>query len=257
MQTMQNTTPATGSHPFLPPELERAIFEIAALASHSTIPILVLVAARVKQWVEPLLYRIIVVHTRHYKLEYLGLPLFSVKDVLRLIATKTPDLLRQSVKELFLGGPLETRVILTICTAFNRVVNLFEQAGRNFNPVSLSGLRHLRRLVIPLAHFFRCCTTESTRSLLNNITHLDLGGHSDDDLSMQNLISYFPFMPHVTHIALQYIPSYPPVHEALCTNANLRCIIFYVDSEEETKPGTLWKDARFLCIIQEIDFRHD
>ncbi|KAJ7887124.1 hypothetical protein B0H14DRAFT_2696630 [Mycena olivaceomarginata] len=50
--------------PKLPPELECTIFEIAALARPKMIPSLILVAHRVKHWVEPLLYRVIMVVPR-------------------------------------------------------------------------------------------------------------------------------------------------------------------------------------------------
>ncbi|KAJ7195983.1 hypothetical protein C8J57DRAFT_1421242 [Mycena rebaudengoi] len=45
------------TYSYLPPELERKIFEIAATDHPKTIPTLLLVAQRVLQWIEPLLYR--------------------------------------------------------------------------------------------------------------------------------------------------------------------------------------------------------
>ncbi|KAJ6534252.1 hypothetical protein B0H19DRAFT_1185616 [Mycena capillaripes] len=47
------------SDPRLPPELECRIFEAVALAHPTKIPQLMLVAWRVKEWVEPLLYHVI------------------------------------------------------------------------------------------------------------------------------------------------------------------------------------------------------
>ncbi|KAJ7629850.1 hypothetical protein B0H17DRAFT_1091096 [Mycena rosella] len=49
------------STPALPPELERQIFEICALFRPVSIPKLMLVAWRVKQWIEPILYRTVVI----------------------------------------------------------------------------------------------------------------------------------------------------------------------------------------------------
>ncbi|KAJ7100924.1 hypothetical protein B0H15DRAFT_464811 [Mycena belliarum] len=49
------------AHPAFPQDLERHIFEIAALCRPRSISTLVLVAWRVKEWVEPLLYRTVVV----------------------------------------------------------------------------------------------------------------------------------------------------------------------------------------------------
>ncbi|TFK58527.1 hypothetical protein BDN72DRAFT_906654 [Pluteus cervinus] len=50
------------STPRLPVELERAIFEDAAQGSRDSIPTLMLLANRVKEWLEPLLYSIVVIH---------------------------------------------------------------------------------------------------------------------------------------------------------------------------------------------------
>ncbi|KAJ7150120.1 hypothetical protein C8R43DRAFT_1236300 [Mycena crocata] len=50
---------ATEAYPGLPTELERAIFELAALLCPGCMPALLLVAQRVKTWVEPILYRVL------------------------------------------------------------------------------------------------------------------------------------------------------------------------------------------------------
>ncbi|KAJ7826702.1 hypothetical protein B0H14DRAFT_2816723 [Mycena olivaceomarginata] len=50
---------SASASPMLPLELEREIFEIYALSWPKLIPKLMLVAKCVKEWVEPLLYRII------------------------------------------------------------------------------------------------------------------------------------------------------------------------------------------------------
>nr|GAT61148.1 predicted protein [Mycena chlorophos] len=49
----------------LPLELEQTIFELAALDNPSRIPVLLLVAWRVHQWLEPLLYRTILISGGH------------------------------------------------------------------------------------------------------------------------------------------------------------------------------------------------
>ncbi|KAJ6505111.1 hypothetical protein C8R45DRAFT_544408 [Mycena sanguinolenta] len=65
--------------PTLPPELERRIFEIAALACPVRIPTLMLVARRVKFLVEPLLYRVVFLKdsTTGHLLRDLDLPAFT------------------------------------------------------------------------------------------------------------------------------------------------------------------------------------
>ncbi|KAJ7887662.1 hypothetical protein B0H14DRAFT_3430691 [Mycena olivaceomarginata] len=46
------------SSPMLPAELEREVFEICSLSRPVSIPTLMLIAKRVKEWIEPLLYRV-------------------------------------------------------------------------------------------------------------------------------------------------------------------------------------------------------
>ncbi|KAJ7120747.1 hypothetical protein C8R43DRAFT_79800 [Mycena crocata] len=77
--------------PLFPPDIEREIFEITARESRSTIPGLVLVAQRVKFWLEPILYRTLRVRDteRHpdqpatFKLP----PAISPKQLLQLFAS--------------------------------------------------------------------------------------------------------------------------------------------------------------------------
>ncbi|KAF8190317.1 hypothetical protein K438DRAFT_922020 [Mycena galopus ATCC 62051] len=45
----------------VPPELEREIFEISALSDSGVIPSLLRVARRVLEWIEPLLYRVLII----------------------------------------------------------------------------------------------------------------------------------------------------------------------------------------------------
>ncbi|KAJ7879703.1 hypothetical protein B0H13DRAFT_1571256, partial [Mycena leptocephala] len=47
--------------PLLPPELERIIFELAAFVNPASMPSLLLVAPRVKIWIEPLLYETLII----------------------------------------------------------------------------------------------------------------------------------------------------------------------------------------------------
>ncbi|KAJ7768629.1 hypothetical protein DFH07DRAFT_300024 [Mycena maculata] len=68
------------AEPILPPELEREIFETVALAGTKSIPGLLRVARRVKLWIEPLLYHVVILrnHSRHKLHEsYPGQKLFD------------------------------------------------------------------------------------------------------------------------------------------------------------------------------------
>ncbi|KAJ6574558.1 hypothetical protein B0H19DRAFT_1254249 [Mycena capillaripes] len=73
-----------GSPP-LPPELERKIFEICTYAQPVSIPNLMLVAARVKEWLEPLLYVTIVVEGDLTFQSMKELPRVTIKIMLSII----------------------------------------------------------------------------------------------------------------------------------------------------------------------------
>ncbi|KAK7000973.1 hypothetical protein R3P38DRAFT_1801042 [Favolaschia claudopus] len=81
--------------PVFPPELEREIFEICALSQPPAIITLLLVAQRVKYWIEPLLYRTMA-------LEYPNKARrnFTSDFVPSSIRAKTPIFLQQSIRHL-------------------------------------------------------------------------------------------------------------------------------------------------------------
>ncbi|KAJ7461189.1 hypothetical protein FB451DRAFT_1405047 [Mycena latifolia] len=90
------------SLPALPLDLERHIFEITALSRPVLIPRLMLVAWRVKEWAEPLLYRTIttsdasrIVHDENY-------PLLTSAAMLLALEKKPATFFRDAVRNLYL-----------------------------------------------------------------------------------------------------------------------------------------------------------
>ncbi|KAJ7123569.1 hypothetical protein C8R44DRAFT_875759 [Mycena epipterygia] len=86
----------------LPPELERQIFEIAAHARPVAVLDLILVAWRVKAWVEPLLYRVIFVDGSG-STPIDGLPAFTVDVLQRLFERKAGKIRSEHYNTRFLG----------------------------------------------------------------------------------------------------------------------------------------------------------
>ncbi|KAF7354180.1 hypothetical protein MVEN_01105700 [Mycena venus] len=255
---MQNRISSLRStlYPHFPPELEREIFQIAALAHQRTIPTLMLVAARVKHWVEPLLYRIIVLcyptgHAPHYASKVLGLPIFSIQILLRVIATKSPEFLRKSVRHLFLDIPIEPSIQNTIWTVCSGVVNLYIDPPL---AVVMGGLQHLRRLTLWVSEFVKCCSVASTRPLLANVTHLALIGGLISAEYTRKLLPCLSLMVGLTHISLGSISGYGSrMHTTLCAKANLQCILFSIPTDDwedelQTAHPALLDDSRFLCL---------
>ncbi|KAJ7224649.1 hypothetical protein GGX14DRAFT_557508 [Mycena pura] len=74
-------------YPTLPAELERQVFELTALSRPVCIPRLMRVALRVKQWVEPLLYRTLIFN----KVLIDGFPRCTMEIFTQITQTKVHD----------------------------------------------------------------------------------------------------------------------------------------------------------------------
>ncbi|KAJ6505163.1 hypothetical protein C8R45DRAFT_545381 [Mycena sanguinolenta] len=114
---------ASESDPRLPPELERRICEIAAVACPIRIPTLMLVARRVRFWVEPLLYRVVFLKdsTTGQLLRDLNLPAFTA-DALE---QRPPNSFRH-VRHLFIDDDVVKRPTLkSWLLACTGVTNLY------------------------------------------------------------------------------------------------------------------------------------
>ncbi|KAJ7806543.1 hypothetical protein B0H14DRAFT_2875486 [Mycena olivaceomarginata] len=249
----------------LPPELECMIFETAALAHPTSIPHLILVARWLKHRVEPLLYRVIFVIRPSNKAsdwEMFDFPLFTIDILLRVIETKPPGFLQNSVRYLHIDAPIKHSDLQTIGAACSGVMNLFHYCtGIAMSPGVLSGLQNLRFLTISLREFLHCCSFTKVHSVLANITHLEFleTGHFRREV----LAAHLPLLPRLTHLALDSILLDVPFRTALRANKTLQCIVCLVSVHyiaRRVHPGNihlLSEDSRLVCVDQETDWRAD
>ncbi|KAJ7025843.1 hypothetical protein C8F04DRAFT_1046139 [Mycena alexandri] len=167
--------------PALPLDLERVIFELAASAHLSCIPTLMLVAWRVKAWVEPFLYTAVFLGTSNHNtpVEFVtNLELRSsfYRDTVRHICLHPPSVLDPRTI-------LATHAIFTTCT---HVETLAVKSARNQSNAFL----------LPLIQKFPALTR----------LHADLA----DLLSVLSrnersaAFDAFSSLTHLTHLALQY-----------------------------------------------------
>ncbi|KAJ7339782.1 hypothetical protein DFH08DRAFT_246882 [Mycena albidolilacea] len=250
--------------PKLPPELECTIFEIAALARPKMIPSLILVAHRVKHWVEPLLYRVIMVVPPNEALEFdtLQFPLFTFEILFKVIATKPLEFLQNAVRYLYIDGPVESAELQSICTACKHVVSLFHYEGPRARlvPELLDNLQHLRYLALSF-DILRDCHTGRQTSCVSHITRLELFDTQEDPW-VDDLCRYLPLMTCLTHIAFDSVLHDQPVQTALLATKNLRCILLlvnadYVSQRLRNLDPLLLEDDRFLCLGQAQDWREE
>ncbi|KAJ7653630.1 hypothetical protein DFH06DRAFT_523853 [Mycena polygramma] len=244
------------TEPRLPPELECAIFELAALSRPSIIPTLVRIARRVKQWVEPILYRVVVLPGSRPQRQMDGFPPIPL-DILLAIIAKRPSFVASAVKHIFLQNgrrPLLRAKLEIILASCSSISSLFVHCSVPAESLpSLDKLETLHRLAADLDFPFSPSPINFDQPFLRNVTHLELlGSYNDSDLPADLGIG-LSLLPHLTHAAFNAVAeAVPGLHAIVRTNTHLQCIVFF--TEEGVKPDL--EDERFVGIGQ-TDFRLD
>ncbi|KAJ7157714.1 hypothetical protein C8R43DRAFT_1125381 [Mycena crocata] len=158
--------------PTLPTELEREIFELTALSRPVSIPKLMRISWRVKDWVEPFLYRTLVVCDKNSRNKIIEFPSCDVESF--TLQTKSEC---TSVRNLMLDltsqdSPSEAQ-IPTILSASPGVENLYITVNNlslvePFSSNHISALRHLhcnieilrvQRLLVICPYLLEACKT--------------------------------------------------------------------------------------------------
>ncbi|KAJ6574341.1 hypothetical protein B0H19DRAFT_1371445 [Mycena capillaripes] len=232
---------------FLPIELECAIFEIAAHSRPSSIPTLMLVAWRVKIWVEPLLYRTITICYRDLQ-QLEGHPVFPMNRILQPMPFPRP-----LVHHLFLSRmPIEDAMVLL--AGCRNIDNLW---------INDTGMGKLFLFVadLPLTHLY--CNVEDlfgperpidfNHRIFSRITHLEIFDSSL--LHSLNPDSWVALdcIPHLTHLAFNddaIVGIWPTL---LRTCKSLRVLVVLdpeslSDLAEHEDERELAKDCRFVVM---------
>ncbi|KAJ7463578.1 hypothetical protein FB451DRAFT_1264943 [Mycena latifolia] len=196
----------TGRTPALPPELEREIFEIAALLHAPSMPALLRVARRVKVWIEPMLYLVLSI-TRDT-----GRPLqISLGAVHRVMDEKPAAFFHRHLQ--FLNG-FTADEIIDILSACKNTVNLdISGVARAPSLLPLLGQMPLQRLSANLPPPFPSPGgIDFSHPLFSQITHLDVSmfhmpwGTWATGLALLPQLTHLSFHhPHPPHSACQHI----------------------------------------------------
>ncbi|KAJ7617182.1 hypothetical protein FB45DRAFT_933585 [Roridomyces roridus] len=214
--------------PILPPELEQAIFEVAAYEEPPCVPRLMLVAWRVKKWVERYLYRILLFSDvpspgLHGVYAY---PYDASEDedeiLLHTHITSLPiDLLKSSVQHLCVRDYSElTQFLLSTCSSVE------DFWGSPLGEHERLGSLPLKRLHCSLFDVFEPTPVDFSHALFSHVTHLEIFDRSMtvDLPSWSGLAS----IPHLTHLALDEVDFLSIVSELLGMCASLRVLIILV-----------------------------
>ncbi|KAJ7721826.1 hypothetical protein DFH07DRAFT_946800 [Mycena maculata] len=234
----------------LPEDLERYIFELVALSRPVAIPTLILVARRVKNWIEPLLYRVIVLDS-YPPID--GLPFFA-SDVLYDILRKKPKpLLEHCVKHLIVtsrtGGGSSSQLrsmLLLACTGITDLAIQSEVPLATHELFAIAKFTALRYLAVHLQHLFRVIHLDFTHPVFRHLTHLevrDMGGLPD------TIWEHIIDIPNLTHLAFRDVNLCPIFGHALDSCPRLECLVFLCQLREDILlAGKLVDDPRFVAL---------
>nr|GAT45638.1 predicted protein [Mycena chlorophos] len=194
---------ASASSPFLPPELEQRIFCSLAYEQPYEVPSLMLVAWRVKEWVEPVLYRTLVVgFQRGFSSD--ALPHLTGPTLPKVLHTpRLRTLLGTAVRNLLIdeGYDITRKYVAEVLSLCHNVQNLVLLPHVAMHG-TLDHLRELKQLQCRLALFFECETDVRVahHPALAQLTHLEVF----DIEPLQNLEAWSQILalPSLTHLAI-------------------------------------------------------
>ncbi|KAF7366956.1 hypothetical protein MSAN_00954300 [Mycena sanguinolenta] len=234
--------------PFLPPELEREIFENAALMYPETVNNLLLVSHRVREWIERIKYRIVAPKS-------LLSAMCRPRGLLRLIQfrSKPASFFRDRVQHLFVEGLDAERLdqVLSLCSGIQSLV-LF----RSLRHVPSLNATRPRQLALLLDDLY-----EDGRSphmpMFAFVTHLDLFDTEYPNTTAGDVLAHLALMPALTHLSMWQGSMRPlALTEVLARCGRLKALI---GQPEELVPDLLRfpNDVRFVSMLLSDEYVHE
>ncbi|KAJ6462909.1 hypothetical protein C8R45DRAFT_1220414 [Mycena sanguinolenta] len=229
----------------LPVELEREIFEICALSQPTCIPKLMLVAKHVKDWVERVFYRTILLGAF-----IAGVPLLPHRIVPSIISHKPPAFFHCVVRHLlaftsrYPARKLE--MILRLCTG---VENLWISTVPETLILLVESLP-LKHLSAPFESM-----PPPTSQMFSRLTHLRLAVHLDEN--MDSVWAFVVALPTLTHLSFSFDmyqhegPVFPMVLQVSESSPTIQVLIIFTDSMmlwANRVPPDVRRDIRFVLM---------
>ncbi|KAF7364210.1 Tyrosinase central domain-containing protein [Mycena sanguinolenta] len=179
--------------PLLPPELERAIFEMAAGLHPDAIPNMLLVAARVHEWIEPLRYRTFILTDPASSCPRL-------RVLQRAIESKPAQFIRDNVWHLFVepNYPQDTlNTFIPFCTGVRSLV-IFEPHTQMLSQLETARPQRLATPIEFFGHTEESMPINLTLPMFSSLTHLDV---FEPILAISPSWSSLAFLAALTHLA--------------------------------------------------------
>ncbi|KAJ7264516.1 hypothetical protein B0H12DRAFT_229950 [Mycena haematopus] len=248
----------------LPIELERLIFEYAAETT-SVIPKLVLVAQRVREWLEPLLYRVL----------NLSSPNLAA-TVLESLKTKPASFLASTIRHVLVYSSTYSLERTTLesfiesCPAMLSLTIIGNVAGPNLLP-ALGSIR-VQRLSVDVGQLFNDEDEDGEESavdlehpLFAAVSHLDiLDGFDIEDAEPQGLewLRHLATLPALTHLSFSSTPPNPFIVQEILQNCPLIrvLVVAFADKDKDGADTYLEhsniSDSRFV-VVTSMDYYED
>ncbi|KAJ7059691.1 hypothetical protein C8F01DRAFT_1295743 [Mycena amicta] len=235
--------PTERPEPRLPLDLEREIFELTAHLYPETRPRLLLVARRVRCWLEPLLYKTLVVDGLH-----------EAHRIVSLATTKPPGFFAGITRRLVLSADSHTPTqILALCKGVTHLAiedDILREQWQCIHPFFFS-LEHVQRLAFA-ARELR--TFDPTAPVFSHLTHLTLL-----DCSYDKLPPFVSALPSLTHLALFHPPTCSIVQDLLADCPHLRLMVLIAPSRHwavvaagsTPRPRTLTDERLVICVSKD------
>ncbi|KAJ7149114.1 hypothetical protein C8R46DRAFT_1126874 [Mycena filopes] len=227
--------------PCLPPELEREIVETTACVHPETIPVLLLVARRICEWIERIRYRTITTDGESWTLPFNSLLLVIRSNV------RPPDFFRDRVQHLFAGHIVSNNLpeVLSVCTEIQSLI-IFRS-----DPMTLLRSLRPRRLYVNIRHLLTDLESPHLYPAFSLLTHLDVldtftSPHPSKH-TLDSVITELALFPALTHLAMCECIANAPDILARCTR-----LVLLVDqhcSEPKSRHPLTHDDVRFVSIV--------
>ncbi|KAJ6557773.1 hypothetical protein B0H19DRAFT_1261365 [Mycena capillaripes] len=241
--------------PAFPKEIERSIAEYAARQHFSTRVPLMLTAHRFKVWIEPLLYRYIMVRQTDQSMDTCpGRRDFLVTDVIGKLDAMS-HVFKLGVEAIDFHGESgilskDIVAILAACPRVTRVL-LGQDADPDQLPV-LAAMPNLTHLSVALEALFPLSIyPDFSQPTLHNVTHLEVTDVIDNDVdagvSTAIRWQYIAQMLKLTHLAFCWRPSAIFVVEIVASAPALECIVIWMW-------GTNWQPENRYTIDPRVMF---
>ncbi|KAF8153514.1 hypothetical protein K438DRAFT_1863840 [Mycena galopus ATCC 62051] len=194
--------------PAFPPELERAIFEIAAHTRPLSIPSFMLVACRVKVWVQPMLYQTIALSdgSEVGALNLRDHPTFDCNVLLPIMQSKSVQFPGRFVRNLLLSWipHTEAAAVLSACRSIENLWINTNSRGKLFPLIEDLPLKRLYCFIDDLFGPER--QMDFTHRIFVNMTHLEIFGATT--VISPEMWTRLSLIPHLTHLGFKWPTSH-------------------------------------------------